>query len=206
MRMLAVAAVLAVATPLPAEATVLFTGNESFFIADTGAALLPVDPLVGPNETRILNGPTPIGGATFTATPDTLSAVGANVVTRYGQDFLRLSNQGSSLTINLAQGSTAFGFRLGGTGTTFSGQICADELCLFTFPPTTGTRFFGFKDTAGLQTVRMISGSQNFDLSAIRLAGTAVPEPSAWVMLIAGFGLVGFALRRDARPARPALA
>ena len=29
-----------------------------------------------------------------------------------------------------------------------------------------------------------------------RLAGGAVPEPSAWAMLLAGFGMVGFAARR----------
>ena len=32
-------------------------------------------------------------------------------------------------------------------------------------------------------------------------AGTAVPEPATWTMMIAGFGLVGGALRRRRAPA-----
>jgi hypothetical protein len=204
MRSFAVAAVLAASMPFSAEAAVLLTTNEAFFISDTGAALLPVDPLVGPDETRALNGTTAIGPARFTAADNVLSAVGENVVTRYGDDFLRLTGRFTSLTVDLARGTTAFGFRIGGLNTVATTQICADEFCIFTFPPAQGSRFFGFKDVSGLQTLRITTGSEFVDLSALRSNG-AVPEPSAWAMLIAGFGLAGAALRRR-RALGPALA
>lgn len=43
--------------------------------------------------------------------------------------------------------------------------------------------------------------TRNFVLPAIRLNGDtgAVPEPATWLMMVAGFGLIGASLRRTAR-------
>jgi hypothetical protein len=42
--------------------------------------------------------------------------------------------------------------------------------------------------------------------AAFSLAGSAVPEPSTWAMMLAGFGLLGFAaMRKDKRKARRAV-
>lgn len=39
-------------------------------------------------------------------------------------------------------------------------------------------------------------------LSEVRFISSAVPEPEAWLMMIAGFGATGIAMRRRARAAR----
>ncbi len=47
-------------------------------------------------------------------------------------------------------------------------------------------------------------GFDNFEFNTVAAVGAAVPEPAAWVLMIAGFGLTGAALRR--RRAGPAFA
>ncbi|QYE33276.1 PEPxxWA-CTERM sorting domain-containing protein (plasmid) [Polymorphobacter sp. PAMC 29334] len=59
--------------------------------------------------------------------------------------------------------------------------------------PTNNRRVsFGF-DGAAIDRVSFASSSNSFELDTV--AG-AVPEPASWVMLVAGFGLVGAAARR----------
>lgn len=53
----------------------------------------------------------------------------------------------------------------------------------------------GFSGIDGFQGYR----TANFVLPGIRLNGAVVPEPATWLMLVAGFGLVGASLRRSAR-------
>jgi hypothetical protein len=206
MRIIVAAAALVALAPAPASAALFITGNEQFFIQDTGAQLLPVDALVGPDEVRSLPAVTTIGSARFTTTLGPLNAVGQGVNGRYGGDFLSLTNLGSSLRIDFAPGTFAFGFRLGRTQPVTSTQFCINTApCFFLNPPTTGFQFLGFKETNGLSSVSFnFSGSQTFELAALRVAG-AVPEPGTWAMLIAGFGFAGAALRRR-RALRPARA
>ena len=197
MRFAMPAGLLAILVPVQAGAAIQITGNESFFIADTGAELLPVDPLVGLNETKALSAITTIGSARFTTVLGPLNAVGQGVNGRYGSDYLSLANQGSSLTIDFAPGTYAFGFRLGRSQPVTSTQMCINtSLCFFVNPPTSGFQYFGIRDLDGLSRVSFnFNGSQAFDLAALRVARTAVPEPATWAMLILGFGLVGSALR-----------
>ena len=46
--------------------------------------------------------------------------------------------------------------------------------------PDSGAVIFDGKDVTGLKSVAFVSGSQSFDLSALRLAGQ-VPEPGTWL-------------------------
>lgn len=58
----------------------------------------------------------------------------------------------------------------------------------------TSVTFLANPDTTGIQ-----------DLRQLRLGGiasTAVPEPATWMMMLLGFGAIGFALRRRPRQAR----
>jgi hypothetical protein len=66
---------------------------------------------------------------------------------------------------------------------------------------------FGFSGTSfgGITSDQTIGSAEftcdfNFDLSCgvydVQFGTTAVPEPNSWVMLIAGFGLIGSAMRR----------
>ena len=63
------------------------------------------------------------------------------------------------------------------------------------FVPATNMRVF-FKAQAGevISGLRLTSTGVAFEFDDF--AATAVPEPATWAMLIAGFGLVGYALRR----------
>ena len=209
MRAAGAIAALALGAAMPAEAAIMITGNENFFIMDTGAELLPVDALVGPNETRALPAVTTIGSARFTTTGGPLNAVGQGVNGRYGSDYLSLTNLGSSLSIDFAPGTFAFGFRVGRSQALTSTQMCINTLtCFFLNPPTSGFQFFGIKEVNGLSNVSFnFNGAQAFDLAALRVAGAqAVPEPATWAMLVLGFGVVGLGIRRGRRPMRAALA
>ena len=53
-----------------------------------------------------------------------------------------------------------------------------------------------FADNAGITGFRMTSTQFAFETDTYAI-GAAVPEPATWAMLIAGFGLVGFAARRS---------
>lgn len=54
--------------------------------------------------------------------------------------------------------------------------------------------FLRFADGEEVTGLRIRSGSRAFELDDI--AGSAVPEPSTWLMLLAGFTMVGHAVRR----------
>ena len=44
----------------------------------------------------------------------------------------------------------------------------------------------------------------NVRLTTRAIAASAVPEPATWTMMLAGFGLVGFGMRRRGDMTRPA--
>lgn len=101
--------------------------------------------------------------------------------------------------------SLTFGRALGGTATNLPGLI--DSVA---FPEldrlwNNAPVFFSLQIRQGIPTspqqqaglpVGFLSGSQMF--VAVERVGAVVPEPGAWAMLIAGFGMVGTALRRRA--------
>lgn len=71
-----------------------------------------------------------------------------------------------------------------------------------------GQNYFSAKATGGdfLTSVAFdTDGSGVKDIRQIRLGGISVPEPASWAMMLAGFGLVGGAMRRRA-PMRVTLA
>lgn len=72
------------------------------------------------------------------------------------------------------------------------------------FNPTTSS-YRGFLSTGGLLSLGVLVGNQNdvwpsIDDLTLGTAAVApgVPEPAAWMLMIAGFGLVGAAMRRRA--------
>lgn len=60
--------------------------------------------------------------------------------------------------------------------------------------------FYNFNSDVKFDHVKLIeNGGGGFELDNVTFGNTgAVPEPATWAMLIAGFGMVGFALRRRA--------
>jgi hypothetical protein len=67
---------------------------------------------------------------------------------------------------------------------------------------------FGFANYTYVAWSRSALGSRAFiaDLApdTVSVSGTAVPEPTTWAMLVAGFGLTGAALRAGGRSPAPA--
>lgn len=61
----------------------------------------------------------------------------------------------------------------------------------------TNRRFFFDFGSDRVKTVTLGSGLNSFELDNIAVAN--VPEPAAWTMMIAGFGLVGFARRQRSK-------
>ncbi len=118
---------------------------------------------------------------------------------------------GSNLLSGSFSGSNLIASRLGTSGATFASGVIGttisfssdflsfDALSLLdrstsltaiapaSFPAANGA----------LRTFRAVTGGQfSADPSPTALAAAAVPEPATWTMLLAGFGLVGFSMRR----------
>ena len=94
----------------------------------------------------------------------------------------------------------------GGAGETARFTLTDDAGQTVTFDRVlgNGSNFFGFQGTGG-QSIRNVAievtGSGFTDLRQIRLdAGSAIPEPAAWAMMLGGFALVGGMVRRRDRP------
>lgn len=107
-----------------------------------------------------------------------------------------------------------FGFRLagghGGTATIGFFRVDGSLIQSFALNNLPLTAAFGFLRDGGVADIRGIS-IWNDDVTGIGLAGmrhntlsaiAPVPEPSTWATMIAGFGLIGFTLRRRRRQAR----
>ena len=80
---------------------------------------------------------------------------------------------------------------------TFSGSL---------FPPANGDRSasatnrrvnLAFNSPTFVDSLRFSSSSNSFEFDNVSVA--AVPEPSTWMMLILGFGLIGTAMRRRSK-------
>jgi hypothetical protein len=95
--------------------------------------------------------------------------------------------------------------------TAFSFATCADSLCSSIGPALNFTKqtptvssvsaftfdanLTGLTGRYFLYSVTAANGS-NPGLSELSLTGSAVPEPATWAMLLLGFGLIGFAMRK----------
>jgi hypothetical protein len=75
------------------------------------------------------------------------------------------------------------------TSSNFSGWL--DSVKRFTASGTTAKLNFSSSD---------IGGAASYGNLVTNVSVGAVPEPASWAMMIAGFGLVGHAMRRRARP------
>ncbi|MBB5686298.1 choice-of-anchor A family protein [Sphingobium boeckii] len=155
------------------------------------------------------------GGLTFTGTN-----AAVNIFTVSGADLASTNN----FNVNAPSGSLVI-FNISGLSDQFSGGINLNGLAssnvLFNFFQATtlnltniavkGTILapnaalnFTNGNVDGQVLAKSIVGN-GFDISNTRYAGTlarptgAVPEPGTWAMMITGFGIVGFAMRRRRR-------
>ena len=191
----ATALVSACLVSVPASAAIqVFYDFASFSAAVTNAAAYNF-----PTSIETLTASTYTHGpATFQAGPDGYFN-GYNDGTFGGAPFL--ANLNGPLTIN----STTSGL-----GVYLAGYNAAETITYnaggtsgtIAVPLPARTAFVGFTDSSG--PVSVIFGpmeSQELDVASF-VTGTArapvgaAPEPAAWAMLILGFGLAGYALRR----------
>lgn len=164
------------------------------------------------------------GGAPQAATlevvaSDTLNAVGGHDVTAVsgdvdgdavtglianpGQPFASYSADGMFIFDNVIWPDGAP--ELSNPGLFFAGAS-GDEYNLFSDNPTTYELYKARPGVANLaNSVGAITVSEVQPFDGSDRAGVGVPEPTAWILMIAGFGGVGAVLRRR-RSRRPALA
>ncbi|QMW21664.1 PEPxxWA-CTERM sorting domain-containing protein [Sandaracinobacteroides saxicola] len=80
-----------------------------------------------------------------------------------------------------------------GSNTVGNGFVDATYRCAFSFAHSTNT--WGMTIAAGGAGFQY-GNDESWAIDNFSLAANAVPEPATWAMLIAGFGLVGVAMRR----------
>jgi hypothetical protein len=207
----AVAAVLAVASAAPASAAVITTlfntgtnaanvsvggvgsVDQHWTLADGTAyvsgqnGVFPLGPWIADTAISRWITPSPVAGATLDPTADgtytytlTFSLDGYKAATAALSGRFAADNEVLGITLNgSALASSGGGFR-SWTGFNSTGVGFVDGLNTLSF------RVSNFGQATG-----------NPSGLRVELGGTAaVPEPQAWTMLIAGFGLVGAGMRR----------
>lgn len=162
---------------------------------------------------------TSFGGSAYTGTFGSVLSNGADVYGGAGGTGRYESVQGTTV-LTVTGGVDYFGLWAsaldGGNAVAFyKGGSLVDTISLVSQPLDSGYfgnpnanflgqnggekyAFFNFVVTGGYDEVRLIQNNGGgFELDNVTVGTvTAVPEPAAWAMLIAGFGLVGAVMRR----------
>lgn len=114
------------------------------------------------------------------------SVAGQEIWSTIGASSPASEDDGLNQIFSESWGGGAFTFAPGGFGPDTPGMI-----------PTGDYTFVAFEDILGFQGPRL---TNDFDYNDNRFAFTnvlnVIPEPATWAMMITGFGLVGFAMRR----------
>ncbi|WP_375397123.1 PEPxxWA-CTERM sorting domain-containing protein [uncultured Sphingomonas sp.] len=82
-----------------------------------------------------------------------------------------------------------------GLGRSFSGSVFGGTDSTVYRPSREVTFYFSPSESAALTGITLTSRTNAFELDNL-IFGSAAPEPGTWAMMIAGFSMVGFALRR----------
>ncbi len=206
------------------------SGIESSFLGDA-ATFGPVvtETFEGTRVGVGANGNTTfaITGATITLNgyaPGVMGSATDNVhafnTTPGGSHYLNVS--GSSITVNFNTQSNSFGFYTTGVQkdatkslyvTFFDGSSQKFNLPVNTLG---GASYFGFTDDLAIQSVTITNlpqpgtqydnwGIDNVSFNYGRDAAPSAPEPSTWLLMIAGVGFAGAALRRRGELGRAVL-
>jgi hypothetical protein len=116
----------------------------------------------------------------------TLSPVGAGLAALTGDTLRIWAKRDASFTISEVDGTP---FALSATGIASGAPSAASDFYFFS-PDNWGGNGLTMKGTV------RIAGGRGSANEIFISNGNFVPEPATWAMLIAGFGMVGFAMRR----------
>jgi hypothetical protein len=117
------------------------------------------------------------------------SVAGQEIWSTIGESTPSTEDDGLQQIFSESWGGGAYSYspQANGLGPVFNGNLAAGDYT-----------FVAFEDILGFETPRPLAN--DFDYNDHRFAFTnvknIVPEPATWAMMITGFGLVGFAMRR----------
>jgi hypothetical protein len=203
-------------------ATTVYTQQSSFEAALGGSyTLVNLDapPLNGFASGYRLGDPMPAAALAGLG----LTSVGLNAQVAAGQNFQTVLNRDRLILNGQAfGGQIAFNFdnAVNGVGA-YSNTIDYGRIRLFSGTNLGGTflgetqfgpgGFGGITSDTGVRSVQLTCDFNQdlacgvFDIQFGTFATTAVPEPRSWVMLVAGFGLIGAVMRRRPQPSGAAI-
>jgi hypothetical protein len=174
-------------------APTLFTNAAAFAAANPGLTAYGFPDVTGPGGVGLATAaPTyTLNGVSF------VTPIGAYVGNDGGYGSTPYFDAGYPLTVmttNEVLGLYLGSFSLAQTVSyTYNGETGTLEL-----GPNRALSFLGFSSNGGPLNIAF-SNSFELDVTGFLTKTTAVPEPAAWAMFIAGFGLAGAAMRRRPR-------
>ncbi len=202
----------------PASAAVaVYTTRASFDAATAGRQDFNFSGIAPANSSVF--GPQTVGGATFTLNDlffNNVFVIDAGQVSAYGSAFLSIQSGQSTppVTVHITlSGRRGFGFDYGSyinQNDNYQATLNTGEVVNFALAPALGTtRFLGFvSDGVPISIIDLKSTSSQdpntrvldiISFVTARSLANGVPEPSSWLMMIAGFGLIGAVARQKTR-------
>lgn len=205
----------AIAAESPASAAVTVYRSESAF--NSAVSGLTSFGFTAPSQNvNVANNPYTQNGVTFinnvTAADVVNNGVPINFLisgsanpgsstTTYGVDFFSFQNTQFGDSGSLTNpGTTAFGFNYGNyvnEGLPVILTLNTGEI--FTINPTNTAQFIGFTSLAPITAVSFQSANTvAFDVISVSSIAS-VPEPATWALMLIGFGIIGFAMRKHSK-------
>ena len=185
----------AISTAIAIGLTLLTVGAQASTIVYTSAASFAAATSALTNYNFAFTG-TEFSGSSYTLGPVTFTSTSLqSYKDAYGVPsgvVPYLANYGPLLTINST--AAALGLNLGSYGGVQPVSYTIDGVTgTLSVPAPNSTTFIGFVSDSPVQ----VSFTNNSELDTIRFSTAAsVPEPETYALLLAGLGLMGFALHR----------
>jgi hypothetical protein len=144
-------------------------------------------------------------GAGFTGvTNETFGNLYGFNITSGGQNWLGFA--GGTATFTFSSPDHSFGFYTTGVQTVFTSSLTVtfddgtSQTLNLPINVNGGASYFGFTDTSAFSSVTITNLSNDaWGIDNVSYNYNAVPEPSTWAMLLAGFAGLGFAGYRSSR-------
>ena len=195
-KLLTTAALATAAISAPAGAQATITGGPTDVTLTAAPTLIGLGLDVDPTGTATVTTDAGIPTFTFPITGGNIDGTGNAII----------YHDGSGILFSTATDSLGIGnFVIDTAALLVSGDVTANgsdlgSVGLFTLG--TGNSLFLTADAAGaFNSIFGVGGLTGFEVgfATVNAQAAAVPEPGTWMMMLAGFGAAGFALRRSRR-------